>query len=82
MENAITVCKFRCNSVAPAGQGVERINMATVWVPNEENELPEDKRFSTMTPSGDLSICIANPAVLGKIVSGKKYYVWISEAPE
>ena len=37
--------------------------------------LDEDNTFAVFSPSGSLSISIANPALLGKIKAGQKFYL-------
>lgn len=42
----------------------------------------EDNTYAKYSPSANLEITIANPALVGKLTPGKKYYVDFSEAPE
>jgi hypothetical protein len=42
----------------------------------------ENKSFSKWTPSGDLSLTVTNPDVIGKFVIGELYRIDISPAPE
>ena len=41
--------------------------------------LDEDNTFAKFTPSAALEIMIANPALLGKLKPGAKYYVDFTE---
>jgi len=52
--------------------------MATVYDPH----LPEDQRFHTSTPSGEMEMLIANPALEGFFEPGKSYYVVIEKVAE
>ncbi len=42
----------------------------------------EDNTFSAATPSLDLRMWISNPAAIGRLEKGKKYYIDFTEAPE
>lgn len=58
-------------------EGREDIRMAAVcgtdpFGPNGESE---DNTFARYTPSGELFMTINNPALLGKIESGQKFYL-------
>lgn len=39
-----------------------------------EDGSDEDNTFARFTPSADLTICIANPELLGKFEQGQKFY--------
>ena len=47
--------------------------------PNGENE---DNTFALFTPSGNLTLNINNPALLGKLKPGQRYYLDFTEAAE
>jgi len=40
----------------------------------------EDNSFALWTPSADLSMCITNPNLFGKLKEGQKFYVDFTEA--
>lgn len=42
----------------------------------------EDNTFSAATPSLNLQMYVSNPAVIGQLQQGKKYYIDFTEAPE
>ena len=42
----------------------------------------EDNTFSAATPSLNLQMHVNNPAVIGQLQQGKKYYIDFTEAPE
>lgn len=44
------------------------------------NGLDEDNQFSLYSPSGSLTLAVANPALLGKFKPGEKYYLDFSKA--
>lgn len=44
------------------------------------SELDEDNTYARMSPSANLQICIANPALIGKFEPGQTYYVDFSPA--
>lgn len=74
--------KMEVRSVAPAHEGAETIKMAAVcgtdpFGPNGESE---DNSFARWTPSGDLSLTITNPDLVGKFTAGQKFYVDFSLA--
>lgn len=43
--------------------------------------LDEDNTFAMYSPSANLSINIANPALFGRFKAGQKFYVDFTEAP-
>lgn len=43
--------------------------------------LDEDNTFAMYSPSANLSINIANPALFGQFKAGQKFYVDFTEAP-
>lgn len=51
----------------------------TPFGPNGESE---DNTFARYSPSGSLQMMITNPALLGKIAPGQKFYLDFTEAPE
>lgn len=40
----------------------------------------ENNTFARFTPSADLTMCITNPALIGKFEEGQEYYVDFSKA--
>jgi hypothetical protein len=41
----------------------------------------EDNTFAKFSPSADLKLTVANPALLGRFKPGQKYYLDFTEAP-
>ena len=41
----------------------------------DESGLDEDNTFAKFSPSGQLTLTVANPALFGKINPGEKYYL-------
>ncbi len=46
-----------------------------------EDGSDEDNTYAKFSPQGDCTITVANPALLGKLTVGQKYYVDFTEAP-
>lgn len=42
----------------------------------------DDNTYAKFSPSGELSLHIANPALLGKIEPGQKFYLVFTPAPQ
>ena len=66
--------KFVCNSVTKT---VDAEQIAFSAAQGESN-----KQWSKWTPSGQLSMSITNPAVLGKFEPGKFYFLDFAPADE
>lgn len=49
--------------------------------PRYDETIPEDRRFSKATPSGELRMRIDNPAALEQLKPGKFFYIDLTEAP-
>jgi len=47
-----------------------------------EDGSDEDNSYAKWSPSADLQITIANPALFGKLRPGQKFHADFSEAPE
>lgn len=62
--------KFRCNTITEhAGTSAKTIKFSPMY----DTSIPEDQRYSTATPSGELSMYVDNPAVSFEL--GKQYYL-------
>lgn len=68
--------KFQVYTVA-SFDGWEEVILRAVY-----SGTPEDNVFAKATPSGELKIQITNPAVIGILKPGKKYYLDFTEAAE
>lgn len=65
--------KFRCNSVEHYGPTSPETARTFRFTPVTASEVPEDRRFSRYTPSGELVMRVDNPAVEFEV--GGFYYV-------
>lgn len=72
------LCKFTCNSVTNYGNGFNEVKLT----PQYDQTLPEDQKFSTATPSGELKATINNPALKDFFEPGKAYYIEIRPVEE
>lgn len=62
--------KFRCNSITDhATMTGKTVKLGPVY----DSSIPEDRRFATATPTGDLSMFVDNPAA--EFTLGAYYYV-------
>lgn len=59
--------KITCNAVAKSGS-------------YPEDGSDEDNTYAKFSPSGELTLTIANPALIGKIEPGTKFYLDFTEA--
>ena len=67
--------KFQVQSVT-RGVGIDRINCNEVAAKSYGNDgLDEDNTYAKFSPSGSLELSIANPALLGVIQPGQKFYL-------
>ena len=57
--------------------GMDRISLNAVArsTPYPEDGSDEDNTYAKFSPSGELSLTIANPALLGVIQPGQKFYL-------
>jgi hypothetical protein len=62
--------KFRCNSITGhAGMSAKTVKFAAVY----DSSIPEDRRYATATPTGELTMLVDNPAVSFEL--GRQYYL-------
>lgn len=75
--------KFKIESVTRTEYGQEVLKFRAVCKPGgyPPDGLDEDNTFSKFSPSGELQITVANPALLGKFNPGEAYYLDFSIAP-
>ena len=77
-----TRCKFHIGTVerdTQHGEPRDKVNGYAVMA--DPGSIPEDQLFTKMTPMGQFSITIANPALLGRFKPGQQVYVDISPVP-
>lgn len=65
------------------GDGTDRVKMVAVARSSAypQDGADEDNTYAKFSPSAELSLTIANPALLSKIRPGKRYYVDFTEVP-
>lgn len=72
--------KVKLNHIQP-NQGSETLTFNPVSKTSYDNSgLDEDNTFAKYTPGGQLTITVANPALLGQFKVGEMYYVDFSKA--
>lgn len=75
--------KMQIQSVSTPYEGAEQIKLnAVCGKPFDANGDSEDNSYARWTPSGELSLTITNPNLLGKFKPGQKFYVDFTEAAE
>jgi hypothetical protein len=70
-------CKFVLQSVTDYGHGTKEFRFAAQYDMN----IPEDRRFNSATPTGDMRMMVNNPAVIERYKVGQAYYFDCTEAP-
>ncbi|MDE3022276.1 MAG: hypothetical protein KGI54_10485 [Pseudomonadota bacterium] len=76
--------KMQIQNIEKFESGNERL-VFTAVSKNEaypEDGSDEDNTYAKFSPSADLEIYIANPALWGKFKEGEKYYVDFTKAPD
>lgn len=68
--------KFRVNNYTQYTGAGRRFELSAVT----DDGTPENQRYHTATPAGQLSITIDNPAVVDFLSPGKSYYLDFTEA--
>jgi hypothetical protein len=65
-------------------QGTEQIKLSAVCgkAPFGNEGESEDNTYARWTPSGELSLTISNPNLIGKFKPGQKFYIDFTEASE
>lgn len=73
--------KMQVNKVErfPANDRVT-LNAVCRSTPYPEDGSDEDNTYAKFSPAGELSLTIANPALLGKIEPGQKFYLDFTKA--
>lgn len=74
--------KFKITKVEMYDGGSERLEMTAVSKsgPYPEDGSDEDNTYAKFSPSGSLTLTIANPALAGKFKPGQKFYLDFTEA--
>lgn len=82
MTTPIIRAKMKLNSVNQF-EGAESLLFNAVAASSySQDGSDEDNTYAHFTPSAKCEILVTNPALLGKLKPGKKYYVDFTEAPE
>jgi hypothetical protein len=81
------ICKFNTTGkegIANGGDyGTCKVSFGAVWEGStEKQQASENAVFGKWTPSGSISLSLANPAAADFFKPGKKYYVTFTEAPD
>lgn len=72
--------KFKVTSVETIGDSLQNVEMFPVTEkPYDPDGNSEDNSFSKWTPSGILKMSITNPALVGKLKEGQKFYLDFTE---
>lgn len=72
--------KMMITSITRAS-GCEVLKMSAVSSGGfDVNGLSDDNTYAKFSPSGELSLTVANPALLGKFNPGEKYYLDFTRA--
>ena len=62
-------CKFKVVNITDAGSTeslpIKRVHLTTQY----DESIPEDRRFTQWTPTGDLTFVCTNPAVLDRLAA-------------
>lgn len=74
--------KVKCTHVLSNEHGQETLTLVPVCKPGgyPADGSDEDNTYAKFSPSGKFELTVANPALLGKIKPGQKFYVDFSEA--
>lgn len=62
------------------GDKIRAVPVAAKSYPADGSD--EDNTYAKYSPTGEFSLTIVNPALVGKITPGQKFYVDWTEAPE
>lgn len=61
--------------------GQDNLTLNAVYAPAYDKDgLHEDQTYAKFTPTAEITMSITNPALIGKIEPGKKFYVDFIEA--
>lgn len=73
--------KFKVTKVETSGESSQNVTMMAVTdSPFDKDGSSDDNSFSKWTPSGELRMCINNPALVGALKEGAKFYIDFTEA--
>lgn len=81
MTEKVMRAKFVINEVKRL-ETIEQLSMSAVCKSGgyDETGLDEDNTFAKFSPSGQLTLTVANPVLLGKFNPGEKYYLDFTKA--
>ena len=71
----MTLTEMTSTSYSPA---TKRVKFYCQYDPS----LPEDRRFSQATPSGEMTMNVDNPAAIANLTLGQSYYVDFTPVPK
>lgn len=68
--------KFKVTNVEAIGDSFQNVTLQAVTdAPFDANGNSEDNSFARWTPSGQITMSITNPVLIGKISPDQKFYV-------
>jgi hypothetical protein len=68
--------KFKATKVETISETFQNVTMQAVTeAPFDADGKSDDNSFSKWTPTGQITMSISNPDLIGKIVEGQKFYV-------
>jgi hypothetical protein len=74
------IAKFQVTKVTPLPHVGEQLDfMAVSNKPFDPDGKSDDNSFARWTPSGQLSMTLQNPDLLGKFTVGQKFYLTFQE---
>jgi hypothetical protein len=75
--------KMEVREVTKPYDGAEQIKLSAVCgKPYNAGGESEDNSYARWTPSGELSLTITNPNLIGQFKQGQKFYLDFTEATE
>jgi hypothetical protein len=73
--------KFQVNRVENFGETTQQVCMLAVTnKPFDKDGASEDNSFARWTPTGSLTMTISNPALMGALKEGERYYLDFTKA--
>lgn len=75
--------KMQVSSVTPCGDGeILKFHAVSKSEAYPADGSDEDNSYARWSPQASLEINVQNPALVGKVVAGEKYYVDFTLAPK
>lgn len=78
---AVMRAKMRLNRIEKHSETSETLHFSAVAASKyPEDGSDENNTYAKFSPSGDLRLQVANPALLGKFAEGEQYYLDFTKA--